>query len=165
MNATVLREIEQLRSLTVNRLREKYREVFGEDSRSGNKDYLYRRIAWRLPANVEGDLSERAHRRAMEIANDADLRTRAPKSVPGTDARNRTAVAAINGTRDSRLPKTGTLLTREFKGKVHVVTVLDDGFEYDDRRYKSLSKIATEIAGTRWNGFTFFGLDREARVA
>ena len=165
MNATVLKEIEQLRSLTVNGLREKYREVFGEDSRSGNKDYLYRRIAWRLQANAEGDLSERARRRALEIANDADLRVRAPKSVAGADDRKRTAVAAINGARDPRLPQPGTLLTREFKGKVHVVTVLEDGFEYDGRRYKSLSKIATEIAGTRWNGFTFFGLDREARVA
>ena len=78
MDAAVLKEIEQLRSLTVNGLREKYREIFGEDSRSGNKDYLYRRIAWRLQANAEGDLSERARRRALEIANDADLRVRAP---------------------------------------------------------------------------------------
>jgi len=165
MDAAVLKEIEQLRSLTVNGLREKYREVFGEDSRSGNKDYLYRRIAWRLQANAEGDLSERARRRALEIADDTDLRVRAPKSVIGPDAQKRTAVTAINGARDSRLPKAGTLLTREFKGKVYVVKVLDDGFEYDGRQYKALSKIATEIAGTRWNGFTFFGLDREVRVA
>jgi hypothetical protein len=71
----------------------------------------------------------------------------------------------IDGARDPRLPKPGTLLTREFKGQVHVVKVLDDGFEYDGHQYKSLSKIATEIAGTRWNGFVFFALDRESRVA
>jgi hypothetical protein len=165
MDATVLKEIEGLRSLAVSGLRKKYREVFGEDSRSGNKDYLYRRIAWRLQANAEGDLSERARRRALEIANDADLRVRAPKNLVGPDAHKRTTVMTINGARDSRLPQAGTLLTREFKGNVYVVKVLDDGFEYDGRRYKSLSKIATEIAGTRWNGFTFFGLDREARVA
>ena len=163
MDATVLSQIEQLRSLTVNGLRAKYREIFGEDSRSGNKDYLYRRIAWRLQANAEGDLSERARRRALEIANDADLRVRAPKLK--ADAEQRTRVTTINGARDPRLPQPGTLLTREFKGKVHVVKVLDDGFEYEGRRYRSLSKIATEIAGTRWNGFTFFRLDREARVA
>jgi hypothetical protein len=165
MNATVLKQIEQLRSLTVNGLRAKYRDVFGEVSRSGNKDYLYRRIAWRHQASAEDDLSERARRRALEIANDADLRVRAPKVGIGADAHKRTAVTAINGTRDPRLPRPGTLLTREFKGKVHVVTVLADGFEYDARQYKSLSKIATEIAGTRWNGFVLFGLDREARVA
>ena len=163
MDATVLKQIEELRGLTVNGLREKYREVFGEDSRSGNKDHLYRRIAWRLQANAEGDLSERARRRALEIANDADLRVRAPKVK--ADAENRTTVTAINGARDPRLPKPGTLLTREFKGQVHVVKVLEDGFEYDRRAYKSLSKVATEIAGTRWNGFTFFALDREACVA
>ena len=67
MEATVLKQIEQLRSLTVNGLRARYREIFGEDSRSGNKDYLYRRIAWRLQANAEGNLSERARRRALEI--------------------------------------------------------------------------------------------------
>jgi hypothetical protein len=165
MNAAVLKEIEQLRGLTVDGLRERYREVFGKDSRSGNKDYLYRRVAWRLQADAEGDLSERARRRALEIANDADLRVRAPQASVAPDAHKRTTVTAINGARDPRLPQPGTLLTREFKGQVHVVKVLADGFEYDARQYKSLSKIATEIAGTRWNGFVFFGLDREARVA
>ena len=165
MDAAALKQIEQLRSLTVNGLLEKYREIFGEDSRSGNKDYLYRRIAWRLQANAEGDLSERARRRALEIANDADLRVRAPKATVGSDAKKRTTVTAIGGARDPRLPQPGTLLTREFKGRVHVVKVLDDGFEYDGRQYRSLSKIATEIAGTRWNGFVFFALDREVRVA
>lgn len=48
---------------------------------------------------------------------------------------------------------------------MHVVKVLDEGFEYEGRTYKSLSKIASEIAGTRWNGYIFFDLDREARVA
>ncbi len=165
MDTAVLREIEQLRSLPVSGLREKYREVFGEDSRSNHKDYLYRRIAWRLQANAEGDLSERARRRALEIANDADLRVRAPRVLPGADAQKRTSVTAISGARDSRLPQAGTLLTREFKGHVHVVNVLEDGFEYEGRQYKSLSKIASEIAGTRWNGFTFFALDKEVRVA
>ena len=161
----VLKEIEQLRRLTVNGLREKYQEIFGENSRSGNKDYLYRRIAWRLQANAEGDLSERARRRALEIADDADLRVRAPKRFVDADGHQRTVVMAINGARDSRLPQAGTLLTREFKGNMHVVKVLVDGFEFEGRLYKSLSKIATEIAGTRWNGFTFFGLDREVRIA
>jgi len=165
MDATDLKEIEQLRRLTVNGLREKYQEVFGENSRSGNKDYLYRRIAWRLQANAEGSLSERARRRALEIADDADLRVRAPKRFVDTEGHQRTVVTAINGARDSRLPQAGTLLTREFKGNMHVVKVLSDGFEFEGRLYKSLSKIATEIAGTRWNGFTFFGLDREVRIA
>ena len=164
MDASVLREIENLRGLSVGGLRERYREVFGEESRSGNKEHLFRRIAWRLQANAEGDLSERARRRALELANHADLRVRAPKSVLGTDAQRGTRVTAIHGARDSRLPKAGTLLTREFKGAVYVVKVLEEGFEYEGRRYQSLSRIATEIAGTRWNGFRFFHCGQEARV-
>ncbi len=92
MNAFVLEEIEQLRSLTVNGLRAKYRVVFGEDSRSWNMGYLYRRIAWRLQADAEGDLSERARRRALEIANESDLRVRAPKATVGSDTTKRTTV-------------------------------------------------------------------------
>src|SRR5580658_5683679 len=108
MKAAVLREIEGLRRLTVGGLREKYREVFGEESRSNHKDFLFRRIAWRLQANAEVGLSERAKRRALEIANDADLRISAPKSEPG----DRTGVGIVGGGRDARLPAAGTLLTR-----------------------------------------------------
>jgi len=165
MDAAVLKEIERLRGLTVSGLREEYRVVFGEDSRSNHKDYLFRRIAWRLQANAEGDLSERARRRALEIANDADLRVRAPKSTVGPDAQARTQITTIAGARDPRLPKPGTLLTRDFRGTAHLVTVLNAGFEYQGRRYKSLSAVATKIAGTRWNGFLFFGLGREDQVA
>jgi hypothetical protein len=168
MNASVLKEIEGLRRLTVAGLHDKYREVFGEESRSNHKDFLYRRIAWRLQANAEGGLSERARQRALEIANDADLRIRAPKELelPG-DAR-RTAVTTIRqvgGSRDGRLPAAGTLLTRDFKGRTYVVKVLADGFEYEGRKCKSLSAIAVKITGTRWNGFLFFGLNREVHVA
>src|SRR6202166_3737751 len=71
--------IDKLQELRVVELKKKYRELFGEDSKSSNKQFLFRRIAWRLQARVEGDLSERARRRALEIANDADLRIRAPE--------------------------------------------------------------------------------------
>jgi DUF2924 family protein len=64
MKAAVLKEIEGLRRLTVGGLRQKYREVFGEESRSNHKDFLFRRIAWRLQANAEGGLSERPPPRA-----------------------------------------------------------------------------------------------------
>src|ERR1035441_1488540 len=104
MNASVLKEIEGLRRLTVGGLRDKYREVFGEESRSNHKDFLFRRIAWRLQANAEGGLSERARRRALEIANDADLRIRAPKDREGPETAQRTEVGAVGGSRDSRLP-------------------------------------------------------------
>jgi hypothetical protein len=67
VDPSVVRAIEELRSLRVAALKLKYRELFGEDSRSSNKQFLFRRIAWRLQARVEGDLSERARHRAAEI--------------------------------------------------------------------------------------------------
>ena len=55
----------------------------------------------------------------------------------------------------------GTVLTREWNGQHHRVMVLDDGFAWDGRSYRSLSEIAKTITGTKWNGFLFFGLTKE----
>jgi len=86
VETTMHKEIEELSRMTVSQLRQKYLEVFGEQSRSNNRQFLFRRIARRIQALAEGGLSERARRRAMEIANDADLRIRAPRTRFGQDA-------------------------------------------------------------------------------
>jgi hypothetical protein len=52
----------------------------------------------------------------------------------------------------------GTILAREFQGRDVVIKVLDKDFEFEGRRYKSLSAIAREVTGTKWNGFLFFGI-------
>jgi hypothetical protein len=70
MEAKLFHEIQGLSRMTVSQLREKYVEVFGEQSRSFHKDFLRKRIAWRIQALAEGDLSERARRRAEELANE-----------------------------------------------------------------------------------------------
>ena len=62
------------------------------------------------------------------------------------------------GERDPRLPAAGTVLTREYKGQNVAVTVLDEGFEWGGKEYRSLSKIAGEVAGCSYNGFLFFNL-------
>jgi hypothetical protein len=147
--------------MTVRELREKYREVFGEESQSNHRQFLIRRIAWRIQELAEGGLSERARQRALEIANDADLRIRAPKNflkAEGDDAA-RTVLSKLQGHKDERLPMPGTELTREYRGQRIVVRVLPDGFEYDGRRFRSLSAIASKVTGVRWNGFLFFGLN------
>ena len=159
MNPTVIAAIEQLRGLTVAALKTRFRELFGEESKSSNKQFLFRRIAWRMQANAEGDLSERARRRASEIASDGDLRTRAPKGfVTGSSCGGERSVDGSPRQRDWRLPAPGTLLTRRVDDRQIVVKVLGDGFEYESRRYRSLSAIAREVTGTRWNGLLFFGL-------
>src|SRR5581483_10744994 len=73
-------QIEALRHMTTGQLKAKYHEVFREVSRSNHKQFLFRRIAWRIQADAWGGLSDRARQRALEIANDADLRIRAPKN-------------------------------------------------------------------------------------
>src|ERR1700675_3760481 len=79
MHLGVWAEIDELRNLKTADLRAKYQEAFGVETRSSNKQFLFRRIAWRLQARAEGDLSERARRRAAEIADDGDVRLRAPR--------------------------------------------------------------------------------------
>lgn len=121
-------EIEGLQSLTTAQLKEKYHEVFGEQSRSNHKQFLFRRIAWRIQANAWGGLSERARQRALEIADDADLRIRAPKNFfrqPIDDGR--TIEARLNPALDPRLPLPGTPLIRRFQGKDIIVHVRPDG--------------------------------------
>ena len=78
MALNVAKEIAALKSMTVGQLREKYQTVFGEPTQAGNKDWLFKRIAWRIQSLAEGDLSERALRRAEFLARDADLRRRSP---------------------------------------------------------------------------------------
>ncbi len=161
MNATIRKQIEEVQQMKVKQLHDKYLQLFGQESHSNHRQFLVRRIAWRLQALAEGGLSERARRRAMEIANDADLRIRAPKGFLETDPdgqAERTVIRGLPGIADNRVPMEGTVLTREFKGKQITVRVLDNAFEYEGQRYRSLSAIASRIAGTRWNGFVFFGL-------
>ena len=93
---TVLREeIEALRHMTVGQLKNKYQEVFAESSRSNHKQFLFRRIAWRMQANAWGGLSERAKRRALEIANDSDLRIRAPRNFLKEELDESRAIEAV----------------------------------------------------------------------
>ena len=151
-------EIDDLRHKTVAQLQNRYLEVFREPSRSNHKQFLIRRIAWRLQALAEGDLSERARERALSLAQDADLRLRAPRSSIWQAG----AAAASGRHRDSRLPRPGTILTRTFRSRNVSVQVLERGFEYEGAVYRSLSAIARQISGTQWNGFSFFGLQHGA---
>jgi hypothetical protein len=159
-------ELEGLRHLTTGQLKEKYREVFGEESRSNHKQFLVRRVAWRIQANALGGLSERARQRALEIADDSDLRIRAPKNFlrePVDPAR--TVEARVNPGLDPRLPLPGTPLIRRYQGKDVIVHVRPDGsFECDGRIYSSLSAAVTDATGTRWSGFAFYNLGHRPGV-
>jgi hypothetical protein len=164
MNMNVGKEVAALNRMGVQELRGRYAELFGETTRTGNKAWLIKRIAWRMQALAEGDLSERARQRAMELANDADIRLSPPKVRPvPVNAIERTTTSAVRLQGDDRLPPPGALLTRQYKGEDMQVRVLEGGFEYDGAVYKSLSAVAKAITGSHCNGYLFFGLTKEPK--
>jgi hypothetical protein len=160
------KQIAVLKQMGVRELREKYEAFFGEPTRAGNKDFLFKRIAWRLQSLAEGDLSERARRRADALARDADLRTTAPRTPPSTTGENGAKDAKpAPATTDERIPPPGTVLTRVYRGQAYHVVVRDDGFEYDGEVFRSLSAIAEMITGSHWNGFLFFKITKPKGAA
>ena len=158
MGTNIAKEIAALGRMTVKDLRSKHIEVFGERTRAGHKDYLVKRIAWRIQANAGGDLSCRAKQRAEELANDADLRTTAPKIKHDDGQAAMTTTAAVAFDHDSRLPMPGSNLRRRYKDREIVVRVLPRGFEWEGQVYRTLSAVAGAITGTHINGYLFFNL-------
>lgn len=160
MPLNVMQEVRALQAMTVPELQTRHAEVFGEPGRSRHKQFLIRRIAWRLQANVEGELSERAKQRAAEIADDRDLRTRAPATVVDSPS-GATVTRLMVSDHDNRLPMPGSILAREYQGREITVRVLDDGFDYEGKVYRTLTAAVKAITGSHWNGFHFFGLGKK----
>ncbi|MFT3883590.1 MAG: DUF2924 domain-containing protein [Gemmatales bacterium] len=136
--------------LRVNDLRSMYAEVFGEPTRANNRDWLTKRLAWRLQAQSMGGLSDRALARAKELAREEDLRLTSPTSCPPVPTTT---------DRDQRLPAPGAVITRHYKGTEHHVEVLADGFIWNCQTYPTLTAVAKGITGSHLNGFAFFGLN------
>jgi hypothetical protein len=162
MKKTLRERIAALAAMNVPVLREEHRKLFSKEPVSSHRQFLFRKIAWRWQADEEGWTLDKLRELARAIARDTPLRQRvianAGKRRAGLPP-EQTAVATIKPDHDPRLPMPGGWIMKHHKGKTHVVKVLDDGrFEYKDRLYKSLSAIAQEITGTKWNGLLFFGL-------
>ena len=133
----VLRQLEAMDSNALKNLwKDKYRE---EPPSTRATDQLRRRIAWRLQEEQFGGLDTETKRKLRDLAQAFE---RDERHKPSAQSK----------------VHTGTVLTREWKGRTHTVQVTADGFIYNGKRYKGLSKIAREITGTRWSGPLFFGL-------
>jgi len=156
--SSIATEVAALRQMTTQELLKRYADVFGEGTLTRNKDWLIKRIAWRVQALAEGDLSERARRRIEELAKDADLRVIAPKDM--IDESPKRATKTVPLPNDDRLPAPGTIITRNYKNRVVAVKVLRSGFEHGGEVYPSLSAAAKAITGSHCNGFWFFNLSK-----
>jgi len=160
MEDSVIRQIHRLKQMTIGELRIEWQRLCGEPARSNNRDHLWRRLAWRVQELALGGLSDRARARLAELAPDRLMRARVP---------NLAALAAdpapsppSTKVRDMRMPSPGSVLTRQYHGREIRVTTLDDGFEWDGRRYGSLSEVARAVTGQHWSGPLFFGLRKRS---
>ena len=156
MELNIVNEVATLQRLSVGQLRQRFAELFGETTKAINRTWLVKRILWRMQAVAEGDLSERARRRATELARDADLRLNPPQCKANTTTPTPLQAVGIPAPVDQRLPPPGTILTRPYKGQLVQVHVLTDGFAYAGRVYPSLSAVAKVVTGSHCNGFLFF---------
>lgn len=156
-------DLDRLARATPSELQRLYSQIFGSAVPAGSTELARRKIAWHAQSEREGALPESARQHALAIAKQASLRIQLHRGSPEVSPLPHATVTGIVSEYDSRLPMAGSILIKEYRGKTIVVRVLDDGFDYDGRRFASLSAIAKEITGTKWNGFLFFGLTRESR--
>ena len=140
-DAQVLARLAALKDMTVVELKAQWQALIGNPAPNNSRLFLEQRIAYRIQELTWGGPSKPVRQLLDALADE----------VEGKKVR-RTVIS------DPRNPVIGTRLVREWDGAEHVITVLKDGFDWQGRRYKSLSSIARDITGTRWNGYRFFGL-------
>ncbi|MBR0642924.1 DUF2924 domain-containing protein [Roseomonas hellenica] len=141
----VLGRLAALKTAQIAHLKQQWRELYGQEPPPFSRSYITSRLAYRIQELAYGGLKPETRARLEALGEQLD----------GGNVILRRIRA------DSR-PLPGTRLLREWQGVEHVVTVRLDDFEFEGRPYRSLSAIARHITGTRWNGWTFFGL-RAAR--
>jgi hypothetical protein len=140
MTDSIAAQVAALPKKPTAELKQMWRELFDKEPPGFSRSYLISRLAYRIQKLHFGGLKPATRARLDVLADGLD-----PKA-----ARKR----MVNG------PVAGTQLIREWRGVEHKVTVLVDGFEWEGRRYKSLSAVARAITGTQWNGWAFFALKR-----
>jgi hypothetical protein len=142
----ILARLAALKAMSVKDLKARWQELFDAPAPNNSRNFLEGRLAYRIQELTYGG-PDKQTRRLLDLLAD---------EVEGTLTRK----AQIA---DPRNPVVGTKLIREWNGVAHTVTVLREGFDWEGRRYKSLSAVARAITGTRWNGYRFFGLRAATR--
>jgi len=165
LDKSVLGEIGRLREMNVADLQAEWLRLNGEPTRSRNRDFLFRRLAWRVQELAHGGLSTRAKGRIAELAPTSFIRARTPATPPtlAHDAPSPEERAERRPARDPRLPAPGTVISRKYKGRELRLVVREDGFELDGQMHGSLSEAARTVTGQHWSGPLFWGLVERKR--
>ncbi len=142
-----LRQIAEIQALSLDALRDRWRALYGSEPPRYRRAVLIRRLSYRVQELAYGELSEATRARLRQRLDEVDGEPKANGAAPLSERRRQAARAVV-----------GTRFVRSWQGQRYEVTALAAGFEYEGRRYRSLSAIAREITGTRWNGPLFFGL-------
>ena len=137
----VLRRLNALQGTPIAHLKQQWRELVGKEPPPWNRAYIQSRLAYRIQELAYGGLKPETVERLVALGEQLD----------GGNV-------VLRRIRADGRPLAGTRLLREHNGSQHVVTVRRDDFEFEGRPYQSLSAVARHITGTRWNGWTFFGL-------
>ena len=137
-----------LKTTSTAELKQQWRDIFASEPPPFNRRYLESRLAYRIQELAYGGLKPETVRRLEALGEQFDGGNVVTRRI-----------------RTDRKPMAGTRLIRDYQGNEQIVTVLQDGFEWQGRPYQSLSAIARAITGTRWNGWVFFGLKNHKGAA
>lgn len=149
MKDSVLKQIADLQNLTYEELKERWAMLYGGVPPAYNRTFIIKRLAYRIQELTYGGLSERTQIKMREILDTYDI------DENGCDRSERQTQREKR--RRLEVPVTGTRLVREWNGRRYEVIVVPGGFEYDGKKYRSLTAITKAITGTHWNGRAFFG--------
>lgn len=163
MQGGVIAKIQALQRMSVGELHAEWMRLYGEPSRSRHRDYLIRRLCWRVQELAYGGLSDAAKARIAELAPAGFVRARVPNGFEPLAIDAAPIEKPLRASRDPRLPSPGTVITRRWRGRELRLLVLDDGYEVDGVRYESLTAAARGITGQAWSGWLFFGLRQRSR--
>ncbi len=150
MTISVLRQIAQLQDCSQDELKAMWAEYFGVEPPAYRRGFLVRGLGQRIQELTYGGLAADYQKRLDALVEDRSL-------GKGTGR-----AKTFHASAAQRLV-IGTRLVREYQGVAHEAVVVDGGFEYGGRLFKSLSALASHITGTRWNGWAFFGMPNPAR--
>lgn len=166
MNTSIVKEIERLRRMSVGELRAEWKQLYnGEETRSRNKTFLFRRLAWKKQELRYGGLGDAAKQRLTELAPAAFERATPPRAfLASLEVQPSTTTAPLRTKRDARLPPPESVISRVWRGRDIRVLVLNNGYEWEGRSFNSLSELARDITGARWNGKLFFRLTQRKRA-